>query len=520
MRNLSQISHYGESLGIRKGKCSQKKEKCISLLQSGFRKGRSTLDNLVFLESQIMDAFVRRSHLVSLFFDIEKAYDRTWRYGILRNMYDFGLREKLPIFIFNFLAVRYFNVRIGHSSSHKFIQDQGVPQGSVLSVTLFNIHMSNILQLPPSVRGMLYVDDLQVSCQGSDMRLIERQLQTVNRLVKWCDQNGHTISPSKSSCVHFCRKRNLHPDPSIHIEHIQIPVVSAVRFLGVIFDSKLTFLPHVLYLRKKCERSLNILKVLSNTLWGADSLVAPSVPSTNTFTTSPVTSLYVVCHQPPLELRRRQSSANYFIRAMSVPSHPLKPFALTIGLNRLYVARSFNIKPFPERAKAVLNDAHLNNINIQENNILAFPPWDIQIFNYRNLFSGYHKADTADVIYQQLFSSHAELTAILIALQHILISNHRHFCVYTDRMSVLESLHFLTERRHPIVIEILILLRKLERKGFDIVFSWVPGHVGILGNEQADTAARSMSDHMQQPVCCQDLKTSAQNYIHRVWQET
>ncbi|GFW24907.1 probable RNA-directed DNA polymerase from transposon X-element [Trichonephila clavipes] len=40
-------------------------EKCISPLQSGFRKGRSTLDNLVFLESQIRDAFVRRNHLVS-----------------------------------------------------------------------------------------------------------------------------------------------------------------------------------------------------------------------------------------------------------------------------------------------------------------------------------------------------------------------------------------------------------------------------------------------------------------------
>ncbi|GFX94820.1 uncharacterized protein TNCV_2378931 [Trichonephila clavipes] len=65
-------------------------------------------------------------------------------------------------------------------------------------------------------------------------------------------------------------KRNLHPDPSLHIGNIQIPVVSEVRFLGVIFDSKLTLIPHVLYLRKKCKRSLNILKVLSNTLWGAD----------------------------------------------------------------------------------------------------------------------------------------------------------------------------------------------------------------------------------------------------------
>ncbi|GFV78388.1 RNase H domain-containing protein [Trichonephila clavipes] len=87
-------------------------------------------------------------------------------------------------------------------------------------------------------------------------------------------------------------------------------------------------------------------------------------------------------------------------------------------------------------------------------------------------------------------------------------------------MSALESLHFSTEHRHPTVIEILLLLRKLERKGFDVIFSWVPGHVGILGNEQADTAARSMSHHMQRPVCYQDLKTSAQNYVHCVWQET
>ncbi|GFX64578.1 RNA-directed DNA polymerase from mobile element jockey [Trichonephila clavipes] len=87
-------------------------------------------------------------------------------------------------------------------------------------------------------------------------------------------------------------------------------------------------------------------------------------------------------------------------------------------------------------------------------------------------------------------------------------------------MSALESLHFLTEHRHPTVIEILILLRKLERKGFDIISSWVPGHVGILGNGQANTAARSMSDHMQRPVYYRDLKTSTQNYIHRVWQKT
>ncbi|GFW70355.1 putative RNA-directed DNA polymerase from transposon X-element [Trichonephila clavipes] len=236
--------------------------------------------------------------------------------------------------------------------------------------------MSSILHhLPPSVRGMLYVDDLQISCQGSDMRLIERQLQTiVNRLVKWCDQNGHTISPSKSSCVHFCRKRNLHPDLLIRIGNVQIPVVSECASSNVWFCSCIC-VKTTGHDTSFCSK--NHLRCLQN-----------------------FACYQLVCGVPPLELRRRQLSAYYFIRAMSVPSHPLKPFSLATGLTRLYDARSFNIKPFSERAKAVLNDAHLSNTNIQENNILAFPPWDIQIFNYSNPFSGCDKAGTADVIYQ------------------------------------------------------------------------------------------------------------------------
>ncbi|GFW53320.1 putative RNA-directed DNA polymerase from transposon X-element [Trichonephila clavipes] len=286
------------------------------------------LGNLVFLESQIRDAFVRRNHLVSLFFDIEKAYDRTWRYGILRNMYDFGLRGNLPIFIFNCLAVRYFHVRIGHLSSHKFMQDQGVPQGSVLSVTLFNIHMSSILNhLPPSVRGMLYVDDLEVSCQCSDMRLIERQLQTtVNRLVKWCDQNGHKISPSKSSCVHFCRKRNLHPDPFIHIGNIQTPVVS--EYYQTPYGERTVSLLRVYQalILSRLDYGCVVYGSASATVLKRLDTIHHSAPRifSGAFRTAPVTSLYVVCHQPPSKLRRRQLSANYFIRAMSVPFSSIK----------------------------------------------------------------------------------------------------------------------------------------------------------------------------------------------------
>ena len=55
----------------------------ISPIQSGFRSDRSTNDHLIRLETFIRDAFVNREHVVSVFFDLEKAYDTTWRYGIL-----------------------------------------------------------------------------------------------------------------------------------------------------------------------------------------------------------------------------------------------------------------------------------------------------------------------------------------------------------------------------------------------------------------------------------------------------
>ena len=67
----------------------------LTELQSGFRKSRSTTDQLVRLESFVREAFVRGEHVVAVFFDLEKAYDTTWKYGILKDLEDAGLKRAL-----------------------------------------------------------------------------------------------------------------------------------------------------------------------------------------------------------------------------------------------------------------------------------------------------------------------------------------------------------------------------------------------------------------------------------------
>ena len=89
----------------------------ITKFQSGFRAERSTNDNLVRLETFIRNAFIKREHVVAVFFDFEKAYDTTWRYGILKDLHNFGLKGRLPNFIKSFLEDRTIQVRVGSTLS-------------------------------------------------------------------------------------------------------------------------------------------------------------------------------------------------------------------------------------------------------------------------------------------------------------------------------------------------------------------------------------------------------------------
>ena len=153
-------------------------QQSLTPYQSGFLAGPSTNDNLVKLETFIRDAFVKKKHVVANFFDLEKAYDTTWRYGIMKDSHKLGLRGRLPTFIESFLADHTMQVKVGSSLSNKYAQEQGVPQGGVLSTTLFSIKINDIVNCLDNITDCtLYVDDFCICFRSESMRTIERHLQ-------------------------------------------------------------------------------------------------------------------------------------------------------------------------------------------------------------------------------------------------------------------------------------------------------------------------------------------------------
>ena len=97
----------------------------LDSVQCGFRKNRSTSDHLVRFEPFVRNALIKGENVVSILFDLEKAYDTTWKHDILLDLKNLGFTGNLPLFISNFLTDRNFQVRIGSTFVRSFFSRNG-----------------------------------------------------------------------------------------------------------------------------------------------------------------------------------------------------------------------------------------------------------------------------------------------------------------------------------------------------------------------------------------------------------
>ena len=147
------------------------------------------------------------------------------------------------------------------------------------------------------------------------------------------------ISKTKIQCVRFCQLRKIHNNPTLKLDGSEIPVVDQYKFLSFIFDKKLSFIPHIQYLKDKCNKTLKLLCIIAHKDRGADqhtllklyrTLIRSKIDygcfiygaarktyfkplntvhheglrlTLGAFRTSPVESLYSEAYEPPLKLR-------------------------------------------------------------------------------------------------------------------------------------------------------------------------------------------------------------------------
>ena len=114
----------------------------------------------------------------------------------------------------------------------------------------------------------------------------------------------------------------------------------------------------------------------------------------------------------------------------------------------------------------------------------------------------------------------AELRALLLALELIEGSIKKHFIIFSDSLSAMQALKN-THPDHPLVGEILSWLTDITvHLELSIFFCWVPGHIGIPGNELVDDLAKLAVnlDSSEEPMFFKHLKPSINEHLTNIWQ--
>jgi hypothetical protein len=237
--------------------------------QFGFRVNHSTDLALLSFVEDTLTVLDSSQYRVSVFLDLSKAFDTIDLDILLLKLTHYGIRGLPYDWIKSFLCHRFQSTKISGSSSDKRVINLGVPQGSILGPVLFLIYINDIVNSSPDLRFNLYADDTVISCSGTDLEQVFGLLNGAMGLVDvWLKVNRLTLNTSKSNYVLFHNRRPnaLIPPFDLTIGSGVIERVRVVKYLGVLIDERLTWIPHLGRLRTILSRSVAVIRRLSRTI--------------------------------------------------------------------------------------------------------------------------------------------------------------------------------------------------------------------------------------------------------------
>ena len=150
----------------------------------------------------------------------------------------------------------------------------GVPQGAVLSPTLFSIYTNDIPinYLKNKWYSLLFVDDLcTFHVYKSSMRTAKRIQLYLDSIEKWLRTWRLMMAPHKCNYIVFSGNKTAKSADELELSifDTRIELKDDPSFLDHFYiDKHITFKNQIKYLKETCLKRVNILKVLSNHSWG------------------------------------------------------------------------------------------------------------------------------------------------------------------------------------------------------------------------------------------------------------
>ena len=227
----------------------------ITSMASTIRKARSTGDLLSYLTHAWSSSLrnVGESFVIAL--DISKAFDRVWHKALLAKLPAYSFTPSFCQLISSFFSNRFISVVVDGATYASFPASSGVPQGSVLSPTLFLLFINDLHASASDVHS--FADDSTLyksssfQCQPSSNDRSQSRLamsSTINSdlqsISKWGTRNLVKFNTSKTQLLTISLSNTPSNYPVI-FDDSKIPPFNSINILSIQTSSSLSWRDHI-----------------------------------------------------------------------------------------------------------------------------------------------------------------------------------------------------------------------------------------------------------------------------------
>ncbi|KAG0414856.1 hypothetical protein HPB47_007974 [Ixodes persulcatus] len=515
-----------------------------------FRKGLCTQDSLAMLHHDLTSRKVTKVPKFLVAVDIRKAFDSIPHKSVIASAKENGIEGNMLRFIQDFLEERTYKVKVGETEGLIQYNRIGVPQGAILSPTLFNITMTALakkLEKIPNLSFTIYADDVTIWTKGGQtgkqVKAIKEALRAID---DFAEEVGLQVAPEKTALVIIATPEGRKATASKHkftSAGRQLEPTSSTKILGMNISQDGKAKEWLEGLRKSWTHILGIIRRTATKSWGANEntlrtlihafLVSKAIYGYNYTTLTKTQQEKIKClmrkaqrvvtglpnHARLEEVRKwallndiediaREGAVSQIIRLhgtkagrviltklrkinlqMEEPEEPLPPWETSLPQEG---------KPPPNAGRETASTRHQNRIQALKDPNKEVIYTDATVTRENRAACAWYNITTEKTgratLPEKTTVRDAEIEAIAKTIKDHQGNTGRKYYIFSDSREAIQ------EYRSPAttlktVQETSKYIDEAKKAGTSFTLEWVPGHAGIQGHDRAEREAKAALIH-------------------------